>query len=163
MRVDLLDYALPPERIAQHPSPEREAARLMVLPAKGPIAHRTIADLAEHVAPGTLVVVNDTKVIPARILGVKEGSGGKTEIFLVRRLADAGVAHQVDGPLFEHTGPDAFDDVLPAAVLDDDRVDALPEEQVAEHQAGGSGADDANLRARPHGPSADAIRGSRPT
>ncbi|MBS2016622.1 MAG: tRNA preQ1(34) S-adenosylmethionine ribosyltransferase-isomerase QueA [Deltaproteobacteria bacterium] len=89
MRVDLLDYALPPELIAQHPTPEREAARLMVLPAKGPLAHRTIKDLAEHVSPGTLVVVNDTKVMPARILGVKEGSGGKTEIFLVRRLADA--------------------------------------------------------------------------
>lgn len=89
MRVEELDYPLPQELIAQHPATEREAARLMVLPSRGPIAHRTIADLAEHVAPGTLLVVNDTKVIPARILGVKEGSGGKTEIFLVRRLADA--------------------------------------------------------------------------
>lgn len=89
MRVELLDYELPPELIAQHPPAEREDARLLVLPRQGPIAHRTIADLAEHVAPGTLIVVNDTKVMPARILGVKEGSGGKSEIFLVRRLVDA--------------------------------------------------------------------------
>lgn len=89
MRVERFDYALPPELIAQSPSPERERARLFVCPrSDGPPQHRFIADLAEHVAPGTLVVVNDTKVMPARILGTKEGSGGKTEVFLVRRLSD---------------------------------------------------------------------------
>jgi S-adenosylmethionine:tRNA ribosyltransferase-isomerase len=87
MRVDRFDYALPPERIAQEPAGTREAARLLVV--SEPIAHRTIADLADHVAPGTLIVVNDTRVIPARILGTKE-SGGKAEVFLVRKL-DAGV------------------------------------------------------------------------
>lgn len=95
MRVDQLDYALPPELVAQVPAPEREAARLLVMrgarssSGTADIAHRTVADLAEHVAPGTLVVLNDTKVLPARILGTKEGTGGKTEIFLVRRLPDA--------------------------------------------------------------------------
>lgn len=98
MRVDRFDYALPPELIAQAPAAEREQARLLVVPARtaerpeaaSAIEHRTIADLANQVAPGTLVVVNDTKVFPARILGTKEGTGGKSEVFLVRRLAEAG-------------------------------------------------------------------------
>ncbi len=89
MRVEAFDYALPNELIAQAPTAEREQARLLVVPSSGALQHRSIADLAEHVAAGTLVVVNDTKVIPARILGLKEGTGGKSEVFLVRKLADA--------------------------------------------------------------------------
>jgi S-adenosylmethionine:tRNA ribosyltransferase-isomerase len=89
MRVEQFDYALPPELIAQTPTPERDQARLLVVPPNGaPPLHESIARLAEHIAPGTLVVVNDTKVLPARILGTKQGSGGKTEVFLVRKLAD---------------------------------------------------------------------------
>lgn len=88
MRVERFDYALPPELIAQAPTEDREQARLLVVPRRGALQHRVIADLAEHVAPGTLVVVNDTKVLPARILGTKEGTGGKTEVFLVRKLGD---------------------------------------------------------------------------
>ncbi len=88
MRVERLDYDLPPELVAQSPAPEREAARLMVVPADGPMLHTTIAELDAHVPEGSLVVVNDTKVLRARILGVKEGSGGKTEIFLVRKLGE---------------------------------------------------------------------------
>ena len=89
MRVDAFDYALPPELIAQAPTEDREQARLLVVPPGGSaLQHRSVADLAEHVAPGTLVVVNDTKVIPARILGTKEGTGGKAEVFLVKRLPD---------------------------------------------------------------------------
>lgn len=88
MRVEAFDYALPAELIAQAPAAEREQARLLVVPNAGAVQHRTIADLAEHVAPGTLVVVNDTKVFPARILGTKEGTGGKSEVFLVRKLGD---------------------------------------------------------------------------
>jgi S-adenosylmethionine:tRNA ribosyltransferase-isomerase len=88
MRVERFDYALPEELIAQTPTPEREQARLLVVPGAGASQHRSIADLAEHVAPGTLVVVNDTKVLPARILGTKERTGGKSEVFLVRKLGD---------------------------------------------------------------------------
>ncbi len=98
MRVEDFDYALPPELIAQAPTEGREQARLLVVPRGSALQHRTVADLAEHVAPGTLVVVNDTKVIPARILGTKEGTGGKTEVFLVKRLpvreGDAGVTER---------------------------------------------------------------------
>lgn len=87
MLVESFDYDLPDELIAQQPAPDREAARLLVVPseAERPPRHTTIATLASEIAEGALLVVNDTKVIRARILGVKEGSGGKAEIFLVRR------------------------------------------------------------------------------
>ena len=88
MRVDAFDYPLPPELIAQEPTSDREAARLLVARRDAALAHHVIRELAEHIAPGTLVVVNDTKVLPARILGTKEGSGGKTEVFLVRQLGE---------------------------------------------------------------------------
>jgi S-adenosylmethionine:tRNA ribosyltransferase-isomerase len=84
MRVERFSYDLPPDLVAQEPTAEREQARLMVL-GDGERLHAQIADLHEHVAPGSLIVVNDTKVIRARILGAKEGSGGKAEVFLVRR------------------------------------------------------------------------------
>ncbi len=87
MRVERFSFDLPPELVAQEPAAERELARLMVL-AGDALVHGRIKDLAEHIPNGSLVVVNDTKVIRARILGVKEGSGGKAEIFLVRREAD---------------------------------------------------------------------------
>jgi S-adenosylmethionine:tRNA ribosyltransferase-isomerase len=88
MRVDAFDFALDSELIAQAPTAEREQARLLVMGASGALEHRGVSELAELVAPGTLVVVNDTKVFPARILGTKEGSGGKTEVFLVRKIDD---------------------------------------------------------------------------
>jgi S-adenosylmethionine:tRNA ribosyltransferase-isomerase len=83
MRVERLDFDLPPELIAQEPAALRELARLLIVGEQ--LVHTTIRDLAEHIPAGSLIVVNDTKVIRARILGVKEGSGGKAEIFLVRR------------------------------------------------------------------------------
>ncbi len=92
MRVSAFDYDLPPERIAQHPTDDREAARLMVIPPPGKsehggaVEHRTIADLADLVPAGALVVLNDTRVISARLLGQKAGTGGKVEIFLVRKI-----------------------------------------------------------------------------
>jgi S-adenosylmethionine:tRNA ribosyltransferase-isomerase len=84
MRVERFSYDLPPELIAQEPAPERELARLMVVRGET-ISHVLIKDLAEHIPSGSLIVVNDTKVIRARILGTKEGSGGKAEVFLVRK------------------------------------------------------------------------------
>ncbi len=89
MRVERFSYDLPPELVAQEPTVEREDARLMVA-LHAPILHAHVRDLTEHVPAGTLVVVNDTKVIRARILGVKEGSRGKAEIFLVKRQLSGG-------------------------------------------------------------------------
>ncbi len=93
MRRELFDFDLPPERIATHPSAARDGARLLVLdPAKGTLEHGTILELEARVAPGTLLIVNDTRVVPARLLGTKELSGGRVEILLVRRLGEASIA-----------------------------------------------------------------------
>ena len=92
MRRALFDFELPPERIATHPAAARDGARLLVLdPARGTLEHGDVRDLDARVAPGTLLVVNDTRVVPARLLGTKESTGGRVEILLVRRLGDASV------------------------------------------------------------------------
>lgn len=83
-------YDLPQELIAQEPARTRDASRLMTLNrASGEIGDQVIADIADFFQSGDLLVVNDTKVIPARLLGVKE-TGGKVEVFLVRRVVGAG-------------------------------------------------------------------------
>lgn len=86
MRITDFDYELPEELIAQAPIEPRDAARLLVVPPGGPFAHRMIAELPELLAPGDLLVLNDTRVIPARLLGKKE-SGGKVELLLCEPLA----------------------------------------------------------------------------
>lgn len=83
MRIDLFDYELPQERIAQHPAEPRDSARLLVV-GRDDLAHRIVRELPELLPEGALVVVNDTRVFPARILGKKATSGGKVEIFLVQ-------------------------------------------------------------------------------
>jgi S-adenosylmethionine:tRNA ribosyltransferase-isomerase len=86
MRVDALDYNVPLELVAQRPAAQREDARLMHLPAGGgEPGHHRVAELPDLVAPGSLVVVNDTRVIPARLVGRKRETGGRVEVFLVRR------------------------------------------------------------------------------
>ena len=68
MRADELDYDLPPELIAQRPAEPRDASRLLVLDrASGEVTHATFRDLPDLLPAGTLTVVNDTRVVPARI------------------------------------------------------------------------------------------------
>ena len=87
MRSDELDYDLPPELIAQHPAERRDASRLLVYErATGAVRHRTFADLPDEL-DGELVVVNDTKVVPAR-LHVKRETGGNAEVLLLEPLGD---------------------------------------------------------------------------
>ncbi|MFI9653251.1 tRNA preQ1(34) S-adenosylmethionine ribosyltransferase-isomerase QueA [Guyparkeria sp. GHLCS8-2] len=86
MKLDAFDYHLPPERIADRPAEPRESARLLVLPATGEFGHRHIGDLPDLIAPGDLLILNDTRVIPARAFG-RKASGGKVE-FLLERLLD---------------------------------------------------------------------------
>ena len=82
------DYHLPPERIAQTPIEPRDHARMMVLDRKtGAIEHKRITDIVDYLKPGDLLVLNDTRVIPARLLGRKE-TGGQAEVFLLRPLQD---------------------------------------------------------------------------
>lgn len=82
------DYPLPDELIAQHPLPERTASRLLTIErASQSITHRTFSDIAHCIAPQDLLVINDTKVIPARLFGIKE-SGGKVECLIERVLSE---------------------------------------------------------------------------
>lgn len=87
MRSDELDYDLPPGLIAQQPAVRRDASRLLVFDrATGEVRHRTFAELPEEL-DGELVVVNDTKVVPAR-LQLERASGGEAEVLLVEALGD---------------------------------------------------------------------------
>lgn len=82
------DYDLPKNRIALEPADPRDASRLMVLPREsGRLEHRIFRDLPELLEPGDLLVLNDTRVFPARMWG-KKPTGAKVEILLVRNLGD---------------------------------------------------------------------------
>ncbi|MBP7275240.1 MAG: tRNA preQ1(34) S-adenosylmethionine ribosyltransferase-isomerase QueA [Kiritimatiellae bacterium] len=89
MRTADFDYILPPERIAQVPMEPRDAARLMVLHrAERRIEHRVVRELPDLLRAGDLLVLNNTRVIPARLRGYKPGTRGAVEIFLLEPLAD---------------------------------------------------------------------------
>ncbi len=85
MRVDLLKYDLPPERVAQFPAEDREQARLMLVRNESAPSHHRVAELADLLPAGSLVVLNDTRVMPARLIAQKE-TGGRVEVFLVRQV-----------------------------------------------------------------------------
>ena len=90
MQLIDFDYLLPPELIAQEPADKREAARLMTLERQsGTIGETGFAELAGLFRDGDLLVLNDTRVIPARLFGAKE-SGGRVELFLVKKLIQPG-------------------------------------------------------------------------
>ncbi|MGO9835918.1 MAG: tRNA preQ1(34) S-adenosylmethionine ribosyltransferase-isomerase QueA [Polyangiaceae bacterium] len=94
MRVDAFHYELPPELIAQRPAGERDGARMMWLPpGDAPPEHRRVTDLPDLLPRGALVVVNDTRVVPARLLGRKRDTGGRVEILLVRRAGSLKLEH----------------------------------------------------------------------
>lgn len=81
------DYPLPPELIAQTPPTVRGTSRMMVLDrAKPGIAHRHIGDIGDYLRPGDLLVLNDTRVFPARVLGAWEDTGGAAELLLTDPL-----------------------------------------------------------------------------
>ena len=89
MHLSDFDYELPPGLIAQEPIPERGGSRLLRLDRRtGQSTHHTVADLPSLLAPGDLLVVNDTRVYPARLLGHRVPSGGEVECLLLSRLDD---------------------------------------------------------------------------
>ena len=89
MNVKDFDYELPEELIAQDPIPNRDESRLMVLDKNtGQITHRIFHDIIDYLEPGDCLVINNTRVLPARLYGVKEGTGAKIEVLLLRRLQD---------------------------------------------------------------------------
>ncbi|MBQ7668674.1 MAG: tRNA preQ1(34) S-adenosylmethionine ribosyltransferase-isomerase QueA [Clostridia bacterium] len=82
-------YDLPEELIAQTPSEKRDESRLMVLnKTTGEITHKTFKNVIDYLKPNDCLVINNTRVIPARLLGNKEGTGGKIEVFLLKDLGD---------------------------------------------------------------------------
>ncbi|MDO5038806.1 tRNA preQ1(34) S-adenosylmethionine ribosyltransferase-isomerase QueA [Clostridium sp.] len=87
MKVSDFDFYLPEELIAQHPLEKRDTSRLMVLDKKtGDIEHKVFKHIIEYLNEGDTLVLNNTRVMPARLIGAKEGTGGKIEFLLLKRL-----------------------------------------------------------------------------
>ncbi len=87
MNLHEFDYYLPEELIAQHPIQKRDMSRLMVLDKEtGQIEHKVFKEVVDYFNEGDCLVLNNTRVIPARLLGEKEGSGGKIEFVLLKRV-----------------------------------------------------------------------------
>ncbi|WP_158815077.1 tRNA preQ1(34) S-adenosylmethionine ribosyltransferase-isomerase QueA [Methylocapsa sp. S129] len=91
MRVDLFDFELPPERIALTPAAPREAARMLVVDPHGALADRRIGDLPDFIRPGDALVVNDTRVIAARLSGIRMrgDSAAQIEATLIKRVDES--------------------------------------------------------------------------
>ncbi len=89
MSLEDFDYYLPEELIAQDPLEHRSDSRLMLLDkVTGEVEHKHFYDIVDYLEPGDCLVINNTKVIPARLIGEKEGTGGKVEVLLLRRKTD---------------------------------------------------------------------------
>ncbi|MGH4137466.1 tRNA preQ1(34) S-adenosylmethionine ribosyltransferase-isomerase QueA [Clostridium sp.] len=87
MKVKDFYFDLPKELIAQHPLEKRDESRLMVVnKSNKQIEHKHFKNIIDYLNPGDCLVLNDTRVLPARLLGVKEGTGGKMEFLLLKRL-----------------------------------------------------------------------------
>lgn len=87
MKLDEFDYELPEELIAQQPSEQRDACRLMVLHREnGSIEHRHFYDILDYLRSGDCMVLNNSRVIPARLFGYKEKTGAHIELLLIKRL-----------------------------------------------------------------------------
>ncbi|MDR1571224.1 MAG: S-adenosylmethionine:tRNA ribosyltransferase-isomerase, partial [Clostridiales Family XIII bacterium] len=89
MTLKDFDYALPEGRIARYPCEDRDGSRLMVVHmGSGRVQHRRFRDLPECLGAGDCLVLNESRVIPARLLGVREGTGGRAELLLAKRLSE---------------------------------------------------------------------------
>lgn len=86
MKTSDFYYDLPKELIAQDPISDRASSRLMILRGDGSIEHKVFSDIIDELSCGDCLVLNDTKVIPARLLGVKPDTGANVEVFLLKRL-----------------------------------------------------------------------------
>ena len=89
LKVSDFDYDLPEELIAQDPLEDRSSSRLLVLDRQsGDMSHEHFTDIVKYLKPGDCLVINDTKVIPARLLGFKEDTGAHVEILLLKHKGD---------------------------------------------------------------------------
>ena len=97
MKTADFDYNLPEELIAQEPAAQRDECRLLVMNRQtGEVEDRIFRDIKEYLRPGDLIIANETRVLPARLLGTKRGTGGAAEVFLLKDVtlenAGAGAA-----------------------------------------------------------------------
>ena len=91
LKISDFDYALPPELIAQTPIEPRDASRLLVVNrATGTLSHRQFRDIGNYLRPGDLLIANQSRVIPARLLGHRVGTGGAVEVLLLAERPDLG-------------------------------------------------------------------------
>ena len=87
MKITDFDYNLPEELIAQKPADKRDSSRLLVVHRdSGKIEHKHFYDIINYLNPGDLMVLNNSKVLPARLFGEKEGTGAKVEFLLIKRI-----------------------------------------------------------------------------
>lgn len=87
MKLKDFDYELPQDLIAQHPARRRDDARLMVIDrARQKISHDVFRHVKKYLPPKSLIVINNSKVVPARLLGKKQKTGGQVEVFLLKQL-----------------------------------------------------------------------------
>ena len=87
MRIDEFDYHLPEDRIAQNPLPERDFSRLMVVNKNtGKIEHKNFFEILDYINEGDCLVLNDSRVIPARLYGIKASTGARIEFLLIKRI-----------------------------------------------------------------------------
>lgn len=102
MKTSDFDYDLPTDLIAQEPSSTRDGCRLLAMDrTTGELEDRTFRDIGEYLRPGDLLVANETRVMPARLLGAKRGTGGGAEIFLLREVFGREPKTDAAGALWE--------------------------------------------------------------
>src|SRR5579883_2751259 len=91
LKISDFDYELPQELIAQTPIEPRDASRLLVVHrATGKLEHRHFYDIGDYLRPGDLLIANQSRVIPARLLGHRAGTGGVVEVLLLSERTEMG-------------------------------------------------------------------------
>jgi len=132
VRLEDFDYPLPPERIAQRPTALRGESRLLVVRGDT-LLHASFGDLPSLLAPGTVLVTNDSAVIAARLVGRKEGSGGVVELLCVREITPTRwtCLAQSSKPLRAGTRVDVDGVLLTIALRKDDLVEIEAETPIA--------------------------------
>ena len=120
MKIDEFDYELPKELIAQKPSERRDVCRMMVLDRQdGTIEHKHFYDVIDYLNPGDCLVLNNSKVLPARLFGEKEGTGAKVEFLLIKRMeGDRWETMVKPGKRLKPGDSVAFSDNFRAEILD---------------------------------------------
>ena len=120
MKLSDYDYDLPEELIAQHPAAERDRSRLMVLNrGDRSFAHAQFSDLLDFLRPGDCLVINETRVFPARLKGYRPGSGGAVELLLLRQQGDLWEAMARPGRRLRVGAEVAFPDEDVTAVVEE--------------------------------------------